>query len=150
VRLAALVELEEEEYRPTVEHVLTYQSQGVWDEDWIPRMASENWILITADKAKTRKGKGEPLSAICVRCGVTHVVLSKAIGRRKSFERMLTVLSLWYEIVHLEYEPRGSRFMIEPSGSGLEHRGRGRLVKKPLPSLRPPTPKGQLPFPGDP
>jgi PIN like domain len=147
-RLAQLIELEDEENRPTVEHILNFQGQGVRDEVWIPRMAREDWILITADKSWRRKGKGEPLSRLCVRCGVTHVVLSQAVSKRRSFEKMLTVLSVWYEVLGLDAVPRGSRFMIESAGNGPEHRGKGKLVRKQVPpEIVPPPPKGRLPFP---
>ena len=146
--LKSLVGLESEESRPIVEHLLTFQEEGVWDEVWVPRMAHENWILISGDKSRFKKGKGEPLPRLCVRFGITHVLLSPTIGQRLVFEKMMTILSLWYRILELNDEPRGSRFMIEPVSSLPADRGKGKLVRRDIPQeFAPPTPPGTLPFP---
>lgn len=143
--LANLVAFEQDEDRPLIKHLLDFQGQGVRDEEWIPRMAAEQWMLITADRGRKRRGKGEPLSRVCVREGVTHIILSAVVQRRRSFEKMLTVLSVWYEVLAAYEEPRGSRFVIEPQGNRPENRGKGKLIRRDVPPRK--AAPGMLPFP---
>lgn len=138
--LANLVAFEQDDDRPEIQHLLDFQKQGVWDEDWIPRMANGGWLLVTGDRGRKRGGKGEPLSRVCVKEGVTHVILSAAIQRRRSFEKMLTVLSVWYRLLTLHSEPLGSRYVIEPLGHKIDDRGKGKLIKRVLPESSPPPP----------
>lgn len=133
--------MDQSEERPELRHILEFQQQGVWDEQWIPRVASEGWILITADRGKKGSKKGEKLPRLCVRHRITHVVLSAGIHRRKSFEKVLAILSVWYELLQLRDVPPGSRYQLEPTG-----RGQAKLVHKPLPTGGPSPlpPKGHL------
>jgi len=134
--LKTLVENQhDEQSRPVIEHLLNLvQEEGVWDEVWVPTIAHDGWILISGDKSRFRRGKGEPLSRVCAAYGVTHVLLSAAVNGRKTFDKLLTIASLWYQILALVNEPRGSKFMIEPIGNKPEDRGRGKLVAKPPPN----------------
>ncbi|MFM9965941.1 MAG: hypothetical protein ACKV2Q_32570 [Planctomycetaceae bacterium] len=145
--LKSLVSLEAADSRPIVEHLLSIQDQGVLDEVWVPRVAHENWILMTSDKSRFKKGKGEPLPRLCVKHRITHVLLSPTVGQRRAFEKMLTIISVWYRILELSKEPRGSRFMIEPIGTEDADKGTGKLAKKSFPGIVPPPPFETLPFP---
>ena len=138
--LTDLASFEVDDDRPEIIHILDFQDQGIGDEEWIPRMADGGWILATGDRGRRQRGKGEPLPRVCVREGVTHVILSAAVQRRKLFAKMLTVLSVWYELMTLQNEPAGSRFVVYPKGSEPEDRGKGILRKKTVPpdSLPPP------------
>jgi hypothetical protein len=63
------------------------------------------------------------------------------MGARKSLEKLLSLLSVWYELIALRTEAPGSRFQLEPNGDG-----RGKLVRKvvPPPHGQPPPPPGAL------
>lgn len=139
--IARLAQMDLSDERPEVRHILEFQQQGVWDEQWIPRVASEGWILITADRGKKGPKKGEKLPRLCVRHRITHVVLSTGMHRRKSFEKMLAILSVWYVLLKLRDAPPGSRYQLEPT-----FRGQAKLVHKQLPpdSPLPVPPKGRL------
>src|SRR5262245_57359260 len=90
-------------------HVLEFQSQGVFDEVWVPQIAAEGWIIITADRGKRgRQGKGEKLPLLCRRFAITHVMLSAAIHRKNGFEKTRAILAAWPDIAKLPGEPRGS------------------------------------------
>ncbi len=132
-----LLSFAEPEEQAEVKHVLDFQSQiglesqGIWDDVWIPQIVKEGWIVIAADRGKKGLKKGQKLPRLCVQYGVTHFLIGPAVHRRKRFCKLLTVLSVWHELLALAREsPRGSRFMIEPSGSSREHCARGRITKR--------------------
>ena len=108
--------------------------QGTHDEEWVPKLATEGWTVITADGGRTpNRNRGEKLPRLFARLGVTHVLLSPAVHGRTSFEKILTILSVWYPLLEIAADPsqRGKRFFLEPLPS-LE-RGRGRLKERPIP-----------------
>lgn len=114
--------------KPELGHVLEFTAMGTRDEDWIPRIANEGWTVITADGGKTpNKQRGEKLPKLCAQYGVTHVILSSAIQTRTSFEKTLSVLSVWYELIKIaeDSDNRGKKYMLEPLAPG--ERGKGRL-----------------------
>jgi len=78
---------------PEIKHILEDQGQGVWDDEWIPRIADEGWIIISQDRGKKGRSKGAPLPELCLSFGITHVLLSRRVTTRKSFDKMLTILS---------------------------------------------------------
>jgi hypothetical protein len=110
-----------------IKHVLDFQPQGVWDETWIPRIKDEGWVVITQDKSRFSGGKGTPLSRVCLANGITHVIFSRRIGERRSFNKMMTVLNVWYEIIAIAQQPRGQRYVLEPLHQ-QDDRTHGRLL----------------------
>lgn len=127
---------------PEIKHVLEFQEQGVWDEEWIPRIADEGWMVVTQDRGKRRKGRGEPLPRLCLAHNITHVLFSRRIAERKSAEKVLTLTSVWNELLSLAEAPIGSRYSLEPHSSTTPDSTRGRLINR-TPGPRP-TPKGRL------
>ncbi len=115
-----------------ISHVLDFQAQGVRDEDWIPRIANEGWIVISGDRGRGGMKKGEPLPRVCLKYGVTHVLLSRGVVHRCSADKILTVLSVWHEILELHSVPRGSRYHLEPRADMLSQ---GRLVNRTPPII---------------
>jgi hypothetical protein len=63
-----------------VSHILDIYGQGKLDSEWIPEIAAQAYIVITGDLG--RKG-GAKLPRLCVQYGITHVLLSPAMGSRK-------------------------------------------------------------------
>lgn len=120
-------------------HILdVYQQQGTQDDVWVPYIARGGFIVVSGDLGRSG---GPKLPKLCVQYGVTHVLLSPAMGSRKSLEKLLSILSVWYELLALANESPGSRFQLEPNGSG-----KGKLIKKalPTPPADPPAPKDML------
>ena len=126
--LARVLELDKIEPKAEVKHLLHFEKPDEWDENWIPRVAQGGWIVIAGDRG-TRGGilKGEALPRVCFNNGVSHVLLSRRIGSRKTWDKLRTILFVWKELIAVGSYPKGSRFMLEPSGTDL---GRGRLVHK--------------------
>jgi hypothetical protein len=119
-----------------------FNTQGVWDEVWIPKIAEEGWTIVAGDRGKA-SGKGKKLPDLCVQHTITHVLLSPGVHQRSKFPKLLTILSVWHELVAIGAGPRGLRYFIEPL-SGLQSQcGRGKLVQKTIPLSAPP-PNGML------
>lgn len=100
-----------------LKHVLDYQEQGTWDEQWIPAIADQGWIIITGDRGGLgRKQKGAKLPIVCKRHGVTHVVLSATIHNKNSVQKLAAILTVWPELMKLVDAPRGSRHLLRIKG----------------------------------
>ncbi len=145
-----LLECAEAEDQAIVKHVLNFQDeigmehQGVWDEVWIPQAAKNGWAVIAADRGKKGLKKGKKLPDLCAECGITHFLFSQAVHHRKRFRKLLTVLSVWHELIILVKDsPRGSRFIIYPSSQSPKHCARATIVKRDT-RRAPPPPAGLL------
>jgi hypothetical protein len=131
--LARLISMGKGE-KPGVAHILDFTGMGTRDEDWIPRIARDGWTVITQDGGRTpNKLRGKKLPRLCAEYAVTHVILSPAICQRYAFEKFLTVLSVWYQLIDMADDPanRGNRYALEPAYSGM--RGHGRLISRAIP-----------------
>ena len=133
-----------------VKHVLDFQQeiglqrQGVRDEVWIPSIIEGNWIVVAGDLGRRGLKKGEKLPHLCVRHGITHFLLSPTVHDRKSFRKLLTVLSVWHEMISLTLNsPPGSRFFVEPSGPQPDACARGKITTRVV-NITPLPPPGFL------
>jgi hypothetical protein len=94
-------------------HILDYQRQGTHDEVWVPQVATEGWVVITADRGRRgKRSKGEKLPILCRSFGITHVMLSSSIHNRSGFEKCQAILAVWPEIVKLPAAPKGSGHLL--------------------------------------
>ena len=137
--LSRLLELDKSDPKAEVRHIFDFENPDEWDEAWVPRMASGGWIVVAGDRG-TRGGKtkGERLPRVCVVNNVSHVLLSRRIGTRKQFDKLLTIASVWHQLIAIPAYPKGSRFMLEPDGADPTHQGRGRLLHR-IVEIPPPT-----------
>ena len=148
VHFSRFVEIDRTEHKPEIKHLFDFAKPDEWDENWIPRMVQGGWIVIAGDRGK-RGGlsKGEKLLRVCVNNGVSHVLFSRRVGSRNTFEKLLSIVSVWHEILAVSNYPKGSRFMLEPVGSDHHLRGRGRLIHRViLPPENPQGPQTQRPL----
>jgi hypothetical protein len=139
--IASLLALARIEEKAELSHILEFQAQGVWDEVWIPKIKAEGRIIVTGDGGRKRgAGKGEKLPRLCATREVTHVILSPQVHGRRQLRKLITILSVWHELIGLAEVPAGSRYFLEPLGENT-----GKLVKR-LVSERdePPPPPGHL------
>lgn len=95
----------------TIEHILDKFPRGTLDSVWVPQIAKESPIVVTADRG-LRSSKGGKLPALCEAFGVTHVVLSGALSQWPGFAKVRAILGNWDDIVQTANAPRGSRFSL--------------------------------------
>jgi hypothetical protein len=119
-------------------HVLDKQQQGIWDENWIPSLAADGWIVVTGDRGKRGgRKKGEKLPIVCQQHGVTHIMIGPSLHDQPSFAKAQAIISLWDQIALLPDAPPGSAYLLSVTKAG-----RAQL------SLRPPRkkkPRGNAP-----
>ena len=105
-------------YRLDAKHIYDFQMVGIRDEVWIPQVASEERVIITADAGKGGFKNGEKLPTLCVRFGITHVVLTPAIHHRRVIDKTSVLITVIADLLKLRLEPKGSRFSLRMNNSG--------------------------------
>lgn len=97
-----------------IEHVLNLQFGSTNDDQWIPEIASEGWIIVTGDRGKRQKsGRGAKLPIVCAEYGVTHVVLSTAVNSFNTQRKFQAIVDHWEELIELRNATPGSTFQIQ-------------------------------------
>ena len=95
---------------PEIKHLLEItEMYGAKDNEWIPKLASGGWIVVSADHG--RKG-GAKLPLLCRQHRITHVLLSPALCNEKQLVKALALLSVWPRLLELPAKPAGSRFVL--------------------------------------
>ena len=103
---------------PELKHIYDFQMSSTRDEVWVPKLANEGWIVVTADGGKGGKGKGEKLPKLCHLNKITHIILSSTLHHKPVFEKTRCLIAVWNDIVRLPEEPPGSRFSLRATMSG--------------------------------
>jgi hypothetical protein len=98
------------ESRPVVKHLLDIEQSGIRDSQWLKRLASEGWVVMTADRAK-RCG-GDKLPQICLQFGITHILIGGTLHNQKQFEKARAIIYLWPEILRTFKAKKGSRYSL--------------------------------------
>ena len=71
--------------------------RGTHDDEWVPKIKDEGWIVVTGDSGKGGTGRGTKLPFVCAREGVTHVMLSGRLQQKTGFEKARAFISVWEE-----------------------------------------------------
>lgn len=87
--------------------------QGVIDDEWIPRLATEGrWVVITTDGGRQRS-RGNKLPRLCREHEVTHVIITSSIHSKKAAEKLRILSESWDRIVKaVAAAPPGTRFKL--------------------------------------
>jgi len=101
-----------------IEHLLNKFPRGTPDDIWIPAIAEESPIVVTADRG-ARPSKGGKLPVLCEAFGVTHVVFSGALNQRPGFAKVRAIIDNWEGIIQTSSAPPGSRFNLNIVNSQL-------------------------------
>jgi hypothetical protein len=92
---------------------------GSKDEDWLPRIAAEDWVVITADRGKQTKGGADKrLPAICMRLEITHVIIGAGLHQLPINPKLRAFVGIWDSILRAVESPRGSRISIFNNAQG--------------------------------
>ncbi len=95
-----------------IAHLLSRFPPGTPDRDWIPQIAREGWIIVTADAGKQSK-KSEKLPIICREQRVTHVILSRALHKRKAFDKCHAITGAWGDLLATPDAIPGTHFSLQ-------------------------------------
>lgn len=107
----------------TFSHLKDRFAEKQLDEDWIPQIAPEGWVIITSDQARKRS-KGGRLPELCIEYEVTHVLIGTTLHHKSSGEKEKALLDAWGDIMKLTSVPKGSRYRLH-----LNNDGQGTLEK---------------------
>jgi hypothetical protein len=90
-------------------HILDYQRQGIRDDQWVPREAQRNWLVITAD---TGKGSGPKLPLLCEQYKITRIELSARVHEKPTEEKAQAIIAVWDRVLEAYRAERGSFFKL--------------------------------------
>ncbi len=93
---------------PVIEHLLDFFNSGTCDSVWIPKVANEGWIILTADRGK--KSSHMKLPSICEAYKITHILMSASVLNLKQSQKANAIVAVWEEIKQCQEAPKGSRF----------------------------------------
>ena len=117
--LSALLDEHFSHVQVTLRHVLEFQQQGIHDEVWIPQVAEDEWIILSADAGKRGgKKKGRKLPMLCELYRITHIIMSSTLHHHSSFEKMTALFSVWPDLLDVPNAPRGSRYALRRQSAG--------------------------------
>jgi PIN like domain len=102
--------------RPEFRHMVDYQSQGALDEEWVPKVATEGWIVITGDRG--RSCGGAKLPHLCKAYRITHVMLSARLHTMRSSAKATAILAVWEDLAKLVSEPKGCGYLLRLTSKG--------------------------------
>lgn len=87
--------------------------EGEKDEDWIPKIAGQGWVLITGDRGRRPKSNtGEKLPIVCKACGITHAALSTAVNGFSRRKKLGAILLFLDDLIALKDSPPGSSYEL--------------------------------------
>lgn len=109
---------------PLVKHIFDLHDPGTKDSDWIPKLADEEWIVITGDRGRSG---GDKLPDLCVQHKVTHVLLGAKVHHRTSQQKVMTIVSVWGLLLKLPDATPGSRYSLVAVSSKPEDATRATL-----------------------
>jgi hypothetical protein len=100
-------------------HVRRLLLEGIPDSEWVPKIAANGWIVISADRGKRnrRERRDEKLPYLCRLHSITDVLLSASVHQYSNFDKGRAILAVWDEIAALPAQPAGSRWSLRKAGT---------------------------------
>ena len=95
---------------PVVSHVLDFTGQeGEEDDVWIPKLAREKWVIISADQGHLG---GAKLPLVCKTWKITHVLIKGKLHHARQFEKARAILAVWPELLEAAKAIPGTEFRL--------------------------------------
>jgi len=94
-----------------LDHVLNLFGAGTPDSVWVPKIANEQWIVVSADRARGRGGLNH-LQNVCDAFSVTHVLLSVGMHQSKTATKVSALIGVWDQLCSLNAAPKGSKWKL--------------------------------------
>lgn len=85
---------------------------GDKDQDWVGSLKDEpGWIVLTADRG-SRSRKGDKLPDICVKHGITHILLDSQIHHMRGPQKLEALIQSWSNIVWVSESESGKGWLL--------------------------------------
>jgi hypothetical protein len=97
-----------------VRHIIELRHGGRGDNEWVPEVAGNDWLVLTCDRGKRA---GPKLPQLCREAGLTHVLISGSLHNSPQFEKARAVLVVWPALVEAASATAGTRFSLRYSHS---------------------------------
>jgi hypothetical protein len=94
-----------------VTHLANLGCEGDLDDDWIPRLAGEGYLLVTTDRGK-KKSRGGKLPILCQRNGMKHIMMSAAVHGQNQFDKLRALFMVWPNLVSASDASPGAGFVL--------------------------------------
>ena len=95
---------------PQVSHIIDFVGQeGEEDDIWIPRLAGEGWLLVSADQGHSG---GPKFPRLCRTWKITQIVIKGKLHHAKQFEKARAVLAVWPDLLEAANSPPGTEFAL--------------------------------------
>lgn len=98
-----------------VAHQLDIYGEGADDSVWVPQAAKDGWSVVTADRGKHSPVEAK-LPVLCEAYGVTHILISAGLAKRRMQFRVLKIEQHWNEIVAAAISPDKGRYSLRLVG----------------------------------
>jgi hypothetical protein len=96
-------------------HLLDRFPSGTHDDVWVPKIAEEDWIVVSVDRGKL---PGPKLPVLCAGLGVRHILFAPSAARLPQFEKGRAFLRVWRDAINLAQAPAGTRATLKITTSG--------------------------------
>ena len=96
-------------------HIFDRFPPGTHDEQWVPAIAKENWIVVSVDRGKR---PGPKLPRLCAQLGVRNILLAPTAAKLPQFEKARAFLRVWRDAVNLAQSPAGTRATLRLQRAG--------------------------------
>lgn len=81
------------------------------DRDFLPQLAEEGWVVVSADRGKN-SAKSDRLPLICVELRITHVLFSRGAHKLTTFGKYRAIIDNWEDLAKTADAPKGSGYSI--------------------------------------
>lgn len=103
-------------------HVIPMGFGSMNDDVWIPKIATDGWLVVTNDRGSRKKaGKGEKLPIVCAAYRVSYVALSPTVGDYNSLDKYRVIMEMWDSLVACTQAPRGTAFTLKRTSDKWHH-----------------------------
>lgn len=96
-----------------VRHISELRHSGRRDEEWVPEVAANGWLVLSADRG--RRSAGPKLPSLCRAHAITHALVSGGLHAAPQFEKARAVLAVWPGLLAAFTAPAGTRFSLRYS-----------------------------------
>lgn len=96
-------------------HVFDRFPPGTKDEQWVPEVAREGWIVVSVDRGRS---PGPKLPRLCHQLGVRHIIFASSAARLPQFEKARAFFRVWRDLLNFAHTSPGSKAILTLRSGG--------------------------------